>query len=571
TGEKKNTTIKLEKGQETELEADIDIWNVKAKSGKNYVYKYTLEKPVFDYLNAHPNTIPITTGLWNYWRTLSGIIPVGNSTERVEDALNDGMALLDYSKYPALKGSYTFERTKEYSASATISKKIGTPKWASWFGIDWSVTISGGVFMQSTFPLEESKYDFVAKEMRPVVEYEDLNKFAYYLPRLTWKDEIDALIDDIKSSLDLWDIIQDYAKSFRKTGEKHASAEKIQFSNEEGNRKKRLYSSQLKDYNKLQKDNRTGISTMSFDIAGNNQVFENNTRLSFSYYYPGGEVLGATVGQDTFIIISDVFYLHAYYQDSVSMPQAPYGNFKVFSEAGSDDLAFLDIHPSYSVGLYHQPLLDSLWRLIGNTNDTVSTNSLGTYCLGVKVSDDDIPPVINIMKNDNTKTLEITVTDNMAVYWKGVYVIVNGLLTECLHNGNTLTVNLTEEQLNDEIYVLVYASDLARNESQASSVFDKTETPPIDNSISNPVTNSSDCKVYPNPVLNNVYVFISDELRGNSSVKYIIVSPLGQTHLTGTIYKEETIINVEKLASGVYFIIVYDENKIITHKKIVKQ
>jgi hypothetical protein len=90
-------------------------------------------------------------------------------------------------------GSISMDVSKEYSASAKISKRIGTPKWANWFGVDWSITINAGVFMESKFPLLESNYDFSTKEMRPIVKYEDINKSAYYLPQSTFEYEVNAL------------------------------------------------------------------------------------------------------------------------------------------------------------------------------------------------------------------------------------------------------------------------------------------------------------------------------------------------------------------------------------------
>jgi hypothetical protein len=269
-------------------------------------------------------------------------------------------------------------------------------------------------------------------------------------------------------------------------------------------------------------------------------------------------------------VISDIGFFSAYYGgDTLSV--APNGSYKVLSIVGNDDLDFLEISHSYPVSVYHKPFIDSLWHNIGQPNDTSYVNTLGKFCLGISVNGDKVPPSIQINKADSSRRVNVTISDNMAVAWKKVIVLVNGLMTECNRNGNTLSMDLKDEQLNDEVYVTVYAFDLANNESQATSTFGKTTLPQIEDGISTVSPKTSYCKVYPNPVINNCRLFVSKELLTDSPIKYSIISPLGQVHQTGKVDNEETIINLEQLASGIYFIVVYNDNKIISHQKLIKR
>jgi hypothetical protein len=153
----------------------------------------------------------------------------------------------------------------------------------------------------------------------------------------------------------------------------------------------------------------------------------------------------------------------------------------------------------------------------------------------------------------------------MAVFWKNVHILVNGLDREYERNGSNISIPLTEEQLADDIYITVYATDLARNEAQETAVFEAPTTGIV------PLAETVSCKLYPNPSTDICYLFVPNALRQNAALKYAVVSPLGQVFVKDLIRAEETMIPVGKLATGIYFVIVYDENKIITNQKLIKK
>jgi len=87
------------------------------------------------------------------------------------------------------------------------------------------------------------------------------------------------------------------------------------------------------------------------------------------------------------------------------------------------------------------------------------------------------------------------------------------------------------------------------------------------NSISSVFSNSS-IKIYPNPSTNQLRI-TNYELR-NSTAEYSIYSIMGQIIMSGKLQNETTIINVESLAKGMYFLQIQSSEGVF-NKKIVKQ
>lgn len=78
--------------------------------------------------------------------------------------------------------------------------------------------------------------------------------------------------------------------------------------------------------------------------------------------------------------------------------------------------------------------------------------------------------------------------------------------------------------------------------------------------------NIENFKVYPNPVKNAIHISVGTEFIGN---RYVITSISGQKVSEGKIEKEESVVNIQDLSEGIYFMKL-DEN-IHQSFKIIKQ
>ncbi|MDR0505237.1 MAG: T9SS type A sorting domain-containing protein [Dysgonamonadaceae bacterium] len=535
------------------------IRSISGKLSKDYKSTLSFKKPVFDVANH----LQINDPLWGYFTNSTsntGIVfgtAFGNHLEHISDGFAD--LAPEYRKN--LDDAVKWTEDKEYSLAGNYSYS----ETVNFFGWKFNIGWNGGIFSKSTFPISESYYHFGVNKTLKLVKYEDLNRFrdisSPTQPFVEQFTHASFLLDEwLKDNFEWYE-------SYKNTTESILGSLIYKWWEWTGQlapqQSKRKYSKYLKGIKALNENPQTDISNMIIEIpCASQEVFPEGTEVHFSHYYPGGEVLGATVAKDTFIVISDISFLSAYCKwDTLSV--APNGNFKVFSTVGADDLAFLEISPSYPVGVYHKAFSDSLWQFIGNTNDTIYTNKLGKFCLGVGVSDDKIPPVISIAKDSLAGEVNISITDNMAVYWKNTIVLINGVSYEYERNGGNITVPLTEEQLATDIYVTVHASDLARNETQENAVF------AAPTGISEVATNTH-IMLFPNPASDIVNLQIGNKVLLDGT-KYAIVNTLGQIFARGAVSEEITKINVSYLQQGVYFVVVFDEKLLITSSKFVKK
>ena len=485
----KKASIEINHGHSTQVTLDWKLVSMEVNTDKSHKYKYSIEQPVFDYLRKHPNLITPIDPMWSYFNNDYVSLVLGRDKETYLDGIISKMNDIDFTDSPQMNNSFSLVSTKKYAASVEIEKTISID--SKWLGLDWKTSISGKGEMEGEYPLEEAYYHPATQQFMPIVTYEDTDKPAYYFSPFVGTNSfvagIDNIWDEVTNALNSWsDQILDKAKSFWGDvvaffnpwdDDETKKGNKVLTNIDEHNRDMpRLYSKNLTQYNELRSSAQTNVSAFEFVLPGDNQAFEDNTEVHLKYYYPGGELLGATIDKDTFIVISDVFFLSAVH-NNIILETAPLGDFKVFATAGTDDLSFLGINQSYPVSVYFSALEDN-WERIGETNDSIATNKMGTYCLGVSVNSDKLPPVIHISKEENAGKVKIAITDNMAVYWKSVFVLINGVVTEYSRNGNLLSVDLDNGQLQNDIYVTAYASDLARNETKSDAVFPKSESEP---------------------------------------------------------------------------------------------
>jgi len=532
------------------------------QTGKEYSSKYTFGKDILD----RQMYFPINDPLWNYLngKTESSftVLGLGNADKIMPSLTNiyNGLSSQNPLLYPFVNNNFSLKTSKKYTAGIGVSKKIGVD--IGLLGIDWSIQASAYALIESKYPLGEFYYHPTTNKMYPRVKYADIDKPEFWLSPVQMLDDLwDNCWDAIKSKA---------AKITLKVAEYINQAIAWISGNNEvlsNYGMLRQYARSLNHYTQLRQSKQTDKSIIEFHIPGNMQSFYNDTEVKLEWFYPGGELMGKTESQDTIVVISDLFFLRAYHKwDTLAV--APLGNFKVYATVGNDDLAFLDLNSSYPVSVYYQSLQDttSTWQLIGSVNDSIEIDKLGMYSLGVSVNSDKEPPVIAINKEEDASTVEITITDNMAIYWKNTFVLINGIVTEYVRNGSKLLVDLDEEQAKQDIYVMVYASDLARNEIQASAVFLAPGSPVG----TKPVITQTACKLYPNPTTDICYLLVPNELR-NEKTAYAIVSPAGNVFHKELIRNEETTINVSHLSAGVYFIVVFNENKIIANQKLIKR
>ena len=527
------------------------------KAGKEYSSKYTLNKEILN----NQMYFPINDPLWNYLNNKTNKVSLGSADEIMPNIENiyNGLKSQNPQFYDIVNNNFSLNRTKKYTAGVGVSKKIGLD--VSFIGLDWSFEASAYALMEAKYPLGDFYYHPTTNKMYPQVTYADIDKPHYWVSPTQIFDDIwesckkAILSRSVQIALKVKEFMNDAIVWMSGNDEVLSNASMP-----------RQYANSLKNYSILRASTQTNKSIIEFHIPGNGQAFNNDTEVKLEWFYPGGELLGKTANQDTMIVISDLFFLRACHKwDTLSV--APLGNFKIYATVGDDDLVFLDIDSSYPASVYYQSLEDSTstWHLIGSADNMIEYNKLGMYCLGIGVSDDKEPPVVSISKEENANQVEITITDNMAVYWKSVFVLINGIAIEWERIGSKIFVDLSEEQLQQDIYVTVYASDLARNEAQATTVFEVSGLSGSPTAIT-----QSACKLYPNPALDICYLWVPNELQDEKTA-YAIVNPSGKIFHREQIKNEETVINVSYLPAGVYFMVVFNDNRIITNQKLLKK
>lgn len=551
----KEGSISITKGANAEVNLTFPLVTVNIFADAEYDYKYTFKKPLFENANA----FNINDPLWKFMNNeATNAFPNVDNINNNMEVIANGFTTTNPILLSAINNSFEYSISKNFEAAVGVSKEWEMPKWA---GFKAKFEFAGKLSNGESYPIGNGYYYFPEHKLKPLVVYADLDKISYWAdPVNKFNNYVESMWNNVTS---LWTNISNKAEEYFDSTWAWITGDDDQVLTNAQTTRQYAYS--LKNYSELRSSTQMDKSIMGFHIPGNAQSFADGTQVDLEWFYPGGELLGIVENQDTMVVISDLFFLKAMHKwDTLSV--APNGNFKLYATVGDDDLAFLEINRDYPISVYYQSLQDSIntWHLIGTANDTIQTDKLGMYCLGIVVSSDHEPPTIAINKEEDADIVEITITDNMAVYWKNVMVLLNGVVTEYGRNGNILQVQLNEEQQNEDIYITVYATDLARNEAQATAIY---EAP---TGIMQP-TAKTGIKLYPNPATDICYLQISSELYANQKLAYAIVSPRGQLFAKSVIHDEKTDINVNELPSGVYFVVVYDEKQVISSQKLIKK
>ena len=305
----------------------------------------------------------------------------------------------------------------------------------------------------------------------------------------------------------------------------------------------RSYTTNLVRYNQFRVTPHQDFSKLTFEVQGNEQSFPSTTKIDFMYFYTGGEILGYTHEKDTFIVVSDVCYFHAI-NGSDTLKTAPNGEFSLTTKVGIDDLSELSLNPQSPVSVYYKAHGSTLWQNLGAANSTLSVNGLGTYALGVDIGNDTVPPDITIEKEKDSKIVFVQVTDNIGVNWKSVNIVCNGNIRAFTKDVNgLLNFTLSDDEIDDELYINVTATDLSRNTNQIQKSFN------VLSGIEN-VINANYFIFYPNPAKSTITIELPQAVMFD---KIEILDITGKVMLKLNVINKQ-VIDIDVFPRGVYFV-----------------
>lgn len=81
---------------------------------------------------------------------------------------------------------------------------------------------------------------------------------------------------------------------------------------------------------------------------------------------------------------------------------------------------------------------------------------------------------------------------------------------------------------------------------------------------------NSQINIYPNPVKGMIYIELSKELQNKHNLSYVLTNLMGAVIIKGLITNNLSAVNVNQLPPGGYFISVYENEKLIETKKLIK-
>lgn len=427
-------------------------------SNKEYTNKLKLNYDCVSWLEDESFNTTYDNGLANVLVHNGGKTPFFISTPiELSNDLND---LSDHIKqnfpYEWGEGTYVNEVTKKYATKYDFEWDFNI-KLAFIGGAEATLESGAELFFTSEYPYYNSYYcddldKFVKTadhhDTESVVESFDPDIFDYFFSALeaavmTKINEISVYVEDLFTQTtatigDISDIIWFY----------NATRNVFEKNNDEGK------SYEFEDY-----------SLLTVGIVNDDTVFEFDTDINFGYYYPAGGVQGvAAVSLDTFVVVSDVFYLDAVYQGDTLLT-APNGDFLVFTELGMDDLGYLGLPEDAITNVYYKGYNDTLWTTLGTVGDTLTHNGLGNYAIGVTLAEDNNAPMVEItIPGDYQETKQITaiISDiESGINWSSVGVTANGMNIpyERIDYTNEIIIDLDTLDSSGEYSIIVYARD----------------------------------------------------------------------------------------------------------------
>ncbi len=546
TGFDKNNNLKLNYGLTNEI--DFSIEGIKAKlKNLNFIIhgdvlfsrettsETSIGEKMLNFLNSSTsNEIPFT---------LTSLKNVNNESFSLYNTFLDASTMeqfvskeLETRTYKQTENSLKEDCFKVIEKNNECTFMVGLPVKIGVFDFDFEAELA----FKNTFPLVESYYHAETKKMFPVVVYSDF--------------DVESEFNDISGIENFWKQIQNSVSEL-----KEVILEKIKnighqivdfvgdkltvFSNST-----RSYTRSLVKYQQFKAAPQQHYSILEFTIPDNQQSFASNTRFEFMYFYTGGEVLGFTQDSDTFLIVSDVFYLIAI-NGNDTLKTAPNGNFSLKSTLGVEDLTVFDLNPNTPVAVYFKPTYNKLWTKLGEANSSIEVNGLGNYALGIDINADTIPPQITINKEENSKLFTVQISDNIGINWNSVNVTCNGTFrTYSKAEKGLLTITLAEEEYLDELFITVSVKDVAQNINQVNKSFNML-------SEIKSTKYSENLKIYPNPFRNKLTFEYS--ILTSTETKLEIFNTYGQKIKEYKILNSNSItkqeIDLKDLKPGIYF------------------
>lgn len=279
-------------------------------------------------------------------------------------------------------------------------------------------------------------------------------------------------------------------------------------------------------------------SVFTFTIPGT--TFAQNTAIDFKYYYPSNELKAITT-TDTFRVISDVFTLTASL-NSLDINQAPNGNFTIQTNFSTIDLTLASLPSNLVPVVLFLPKGATSWQQIGAINSTINFSQLGDYGIGVRISSDFAPPIIQVTNPIYyvaPNYFEVTLTDlKSGIDWKSTLFVANGKIIPVnrINNSNKFRINISDipSKPSGIFIVEISTSDLADNTKLYTSIYPCDEYKIIKGLELEP----------DNPILKKAINFINSDTKTPPNKKVIFragqkieLKPGFET--TGTLFKAE--------------------------------
>ncbi len=540
--------IEIERNIEYNGGVDFNKVGFELSASKTYIDKIEFNRNLITYIyDNNPYSTGKATVDFMFGKNATNSLKINETWEDSKIALNEELKKYDYPQNQTeVNSNYKHIISKEY---------VGTGKYHKQFKSNWKLLkfnfdVGGGVRLYGKYPLSESYYHFDTHNEYCQINYEDLDKpeffFAPFVYDELWEG-IKEAFDNVKSEMfEKWKDVENWV------AETVGDVRKW-FSNRNN---ERTYTPNLTRYARLKAAPQKERSILTFDIPGEEKAFDKNTDFNFQYYYPGGDVLGITEQKDTFVVISDIFFLNASYNTKV-LKKAPNGKFKLTSTVGIDDLSLLSIQDNTPVAVYYKPIDEKEWKNIGSANSTLSIDGLGVYALGIEMNADTEAPIVEITKEKEDNKVYIRIKDNIGVKWNSVMIIINGQLRKYEKISNEIiVVNLDTDEKNSELHINATVTDLAGNNTVKYAVFNQY------NGLSD-IEAAKHISLYPNPASESVTIKLANEINNE---KVTISDISGKIVYKQTFTGLSTTINLNEFKKGIYFVKVGN----ITRKLLIK-
>ncbi len=190
--------------------------------------------------------------------------------------------------------------------------------------------------------------------------------------------------------------------------------------------------------------------------------------ITFSEYYPKGQIKGVSTTGDTILFVSDIVFLEAVDDNDSIVTEITNGDFDIRATISADDLALLGIDVNTPVFLYHREYEGMAWTNLGAANgSTINHNEFGNYSIGVVITTDVMPPQIEVVDLDNPTddTIRLNIVDDISgVYWKKMQLVNVDMEIPISKLPKSDTVKVAISDLVDiNQYAAVYIEDHAGN------------------------------------------------------------------------------------------------------------